>query len=98
MIRKCPVCRMVPLIRPDIRTCSRECSKEWATWSPESKVRMLEMASLTPQQQLEQLKPITKREVLENNITGHLQPEDDSSDEAADHILKILGGPDDLDK
>lgn len=36
---KCPVCRIGWRVRPDVKTCSRACSKEWADWTPEQRRR-----------------------------------------------------------
>ena len=39
--RKCPVCKVMPVLRKDIKTCSVNCAREWNSWSYEQKVRAL---------------------------------------------------------
>ena len=56
MKRICPVCRIVPLIRSDLRTCSKVCAKEWGSWSPESKVRVLNQQNMSSAEILEDLR------------------------------------------
>ena len=92
---KCPVCRIGWRVRPDVKTCSRSCSKEWANWSPEQRSKAtLGVGSEAPPQ-------LTLSELMEGIMAvGDNDPypdplaEDDpeGSDEAASHIMKILGG------
>ena len=103
---KCPVCRIGWRVRPDVKTCSRQCSKEWANWSPEQRSKAsLTMAADAPTVIDESLQEALKEAYKELAIgaIGKDDPypdpltEDDpegvgGSDEAAHHIMKILGG------
>lgn len=89
---KCPVCRIGWRVRPDVKTCSRQCSKEWANWSPEQRAKASQMT--TQPSEVESL----VEKAIEELKGGMGMAEDpypepvDGDDPAAFHIMKILGG------
>ena len=98
---KCPVCRIGWRVRPDVKTCSRRCSRGWANWSPEQRSQAtVSVASDAPSKVTPELSQALKDAYQElasvgDTIDPYPDPvaEDDpeGSDEAANHIMKILG-------
>ena len=107
---KCPVCRIGWRVRPDVKTCSRQCSKEWANWSPEQRAKATstidsdapftidESLSAALSEAYHSLSPMAKEiadaeDRIDNPYPEPVDGEDPmASDEAASHIMKILGG------
>lgn len=90
MKRYCPVCRMVPLIRADLRTCGKQCAKEWGSWSPEAKARVLSQQNKSSLEILEdlKLKGIIKPTPYINPINQPL--DDEPNDEPNDGLPKFM--------
>jgi hypothetical protein len=43
--RLCPICRIVPLTRREVKTCgSHDCISQWRSFSPQQKVKAMEGA------------------------------------------------------
>lgn len=108
---KCPVCRIGWRVRPDVKTCSRQCSKEWANWSPEQRSKATlgvgseapsqvdsELATALKEAYYQSLSPAAKQiadaeDRLDDPYPDPLAEDDpEGNDEAASHIMKILGG------
>lgn len=91
---KCPVCRLGWRVRPDVKTCSRQCSKEWSNWSPEQRVKASNVIASDAPFNIEELKQELNLVKLKSNDEAHDPYPDplDEEDPAASHIFKILGG------
>lgn len=93
---KCPVCRLGWRVRPDVKTCSRQCSKEWSNWSPEQRAKATTVIASDAPFNLEEVKKelsavyegLKKEESTRDPYPDPLAEEDP----AASHIFKILGG------
>ena len=90
MKRICPVCRLGVIERKGVKTCGAlECQKEWQSWSATSRVKAISLANMPAEEILSSVGILTPTGIINS---ADLQ-EDDVNDEAAAHILKILGGP-----
>ena len=90
---KCPVCRIGWRLQRNAKTCSHHCAKEWKDWTPEQR-RKAELISQEDIAEVINRLKTTGNDSGEDSLADkYSEPlaEEAEGDEAATHILKILG-------